>query len=75
MWPQDFEVVADLCDSADGGACGADGVALLDGNGWGDILDAIDSGSVHAIEELAGVRGEGFDIAPLALGIEGVESE
>ncbi len=31
--------------------------------------------TVHAVQELAGVGGEGLDVAPLALGVDGIEGE
>lgn len=70
---EELEVVIDLGEGADGGAGGADLVLLLNGDGWGDVVDAIDHGLVHAIEELADVGGEGLDVAALAFGVEGVE--
>ncbi len=38
-------------------------------------LDEVDVGLVHLAQELAGVRGEGLDVAPLALGVDRVEGE
>ena len=38
-------------------------------------LDGIDVGLLHQLQELAGIGREGFDIAALALGIDGVEGE
>ena len=35
----------------------------------------VDVGALHLVEELAGVGGEGFDVAALALGVDGVEGE
>ncbi len=35
----------------------------------------IDVGLLDALEELAGVGREGFDVAALALGVDGVEGE
>ena len=68
-------MVADLGHRPDGGAGGPDGIALLDGDGRRDVLDAVDRRLVHAVEELAGVRGEGLDVPALALGVQGVEGE
>lgn len=73
--PQEFEVVADFGHGADGRAGGADGVALFDGDGRGDAIDSVDGGFIHAVEELAGVGGERFDITSLAFGEQGVEGE
>ena len=69
------EVVVDFGDGADGGARGAGGGFLLDGDGGGEAVDGVDVGPLHLVEELAGVGGEGFDVAALAFGIDGVESE
>ena len=73
--PEDFQVVADFRHRADGAAGGADGVALLDGDGRRDALDAVYRRLVHAVEELPRVGREGLDVAPLALGEERVEGE
>ena len=35
----------------------------------------VDVGLLDALEELAGVGGEGFDVAALAFGVDGVEGE
>ena len=35
----------------------------------------VDVGFFHLTEELAGVGGEGLDVAALALGVDGVERE
>ncbi len=69
------EVVVDLGDGADGGAGAAGGGLLLDGDGGGEAVDGVDVGALHLVEELAGVGGEGFDVAALAFGVDGVEGE
>ena len=48
---------------------------LLDGDGGGEAVHEVDVGLLDAFEELAGVGGEGFDVAALALGVDGVEGE
>ena len=48
---------------------------LVDGDGGAEALDVVDVGLLHAAEELAGVGGEGLDVAALALGVDGVEGE
>ena len=73
--PEEFEVVVYFRHGAHGGAGGADGVGLLDGDGWGDAADLVDQRFVHAFEELAGVGGEGFDVAALAFCVDGLEGE
>ena len=72
---EQLEIIIDLGQRADRRAGRADVVLLLDGDGGRDAIDVIDGGLVHAVEKLADVGREGFDVAALALGIEGVESE
>ena len=72
---EEAEVVVDFGDGADGGAGGAGGGLLLDGDGGGEAVDGVDVGALHLVEELAGVGGEGFDVAALAFGVDGVEGE
>ena len=72
---EEFEVVVDLGDRADGRASGADVIFLLDGDGGRDAIDAVDRGFVHAVEELPDVGGECFDVASLSLGVESLEGE
>ncbi len=72
---EEAEVVVDLGDGADGGAGAAAGGLLLDGDGGGEAVDGVDVGALHLVEELAGVGGEGFDVAALAFGVDGVEGE
>src|SRR5690606_37284651 len=60
---------------ADGAARIAHRIDLVDGYGGQDALDALDLRLVHSVEELPGVRGKRFDIAPLAFRIERVEGK
>ena len=69
------QVVVNFGDGADGGARAAVGGFLLDGDGGAEAVDGIDFGALHLIEELARVGGERFDVAALALGVDGVEGE
>ena len=73
--PEHLQVIANLRHRADGRARGADGVALLDGDGWRDALNAVNGGLVHAVEELPRIGREGFDVATLAFGVERVERQ
>jgi hypothetical protein len=50
-------------------------VSLLDGNGRRQTVDVIDVGLLHHLQELARIRRQALDIAPLALGIDRVEGE
>ena len=72
---EEAEVVVDFCCGGDGGAGVAGLVFLLDGDGGGEAVHVVDVGLFDALEELAGVGGEGFDVAALAFGVDGVEGE
>ena len=72
---EEFQVIVNLRERADGGAGGADVVFLLDGDGWRDAFDGIDERLVHAVEKLPDVRGKSFHVAALPLGVERVEGE
>ena len=70
-----LQVVVDLRHGAHRRARRPDLVGLVDGDGGRDPVDPVGAGPVHAIEELAGVGGEGLDVAALALGVHRVEGE
>ena len=72
---EEAEIVVDFGYSSDGGAGGAGGGFLLDRDGGGEAVDGVDVGALHLVEELAGVGGEGFDVAALAFGVDGVEGK
>src|SRR6201990_2719114 len=72
---EETEVVVDLGCGGDGGAWVASLVFLFDRNGRGQAVHVVDVGFFDALEELAGVGGEGFDVAALAFGVDGVEGE
>jgi len=69
------EVVVDLGRGADGGACGAHGILLLEGHRGTDLLDAVDVGPVDPLEEHPRVRRERLDVSPLPLGEQRVERQ
>ena len=48
---------------------------MVDGDGGGHTVDLVDRGFVHAVEKLARVGAEGFDVAPLAFGKQGVKHQ
>ena len=73
--PQQAQVVVDLGNSADRGAGVVAGRLLLDRDRRGQALDRVYVGLFHEPEKLAGVRGQRFDVAPLAFGVDGVERE
>ena len=53
----------------------ADAVLLPDRDRRRDAVNPIDVRLLHPLEELAGVRGQRFDVAPLPLGVNRVEGE
>ena len=69
------QVVVDLGDSADGGARVAVGGFLVDGYRRRKPLDEVDVGLVHLTEELPRIGAQGFDIATLTLGEDGIECQ
>ena len=69
------QVVVHLRGGAHRGARRAHGVLLLERDGGTDVLDPVDVGPVEPLEEHARVGGERLDVAPLALGEQGVEGE
>ena len=69
------QVVVDLGGRGDGGARVARRVLLLDGDGRGEAVDQVHVGLFDALQKLARVGGERLDVAPLPLGIDGVEGQ
>ena len=72
---EEAQIVVDLGDRGHDRAGIAAGRALFDGNRRGQPLDALDVRLLHLVEELTRVRAQGFHIAALAFGVEGVERE
>src|SRR6185437_3124949 len=72
---EEAEVVVDFGGGGHAGAGIAAGGFLANGDGGRDALDGIHLGLFHALEELAGVGGEGLDVAALAFGVDGIEGE
>jgi len=50
-------------------------VGLVDGNGWRHAVDAVHRRAVHAVQKLARIGAEGFDVAALAFGVQRVEDQ
>src|SRR3546814_13870865 len=48
---------------------------LFRSDGGGETLDMLDIGLLHHLQKLARISGEGFNIAPLPLRIDGVEGK
>ena len=69
------QVVVDLRDGADRGAGVLARGLLVDGDGGREALDVVHVRLFHLAEELAGVGGEGFDVAALPFGVERVKGE
>jgi len=70
-----LHVIGDLGHGADGGARGPHRIFAVDGDGRRDPLDLVHLRPVHAVHELPGIGGECFDVAPLALGIQGIKGQ
>ncbi len=51
------------------------GPFLVDRDGGGEPLYLVHVWLLHLAQELAGVGGEGLDITPLSLGVDGVEGQ
>ena len=73
--PQQPHVVVDLGDGADGRARIFRGGLLLDRDRRRQPVDLVDVGLLHHLQELARIGRQRFDVAALALGIDGVEGE
>ena len=73
--PQQPQVVVYLRRRADGGPGRLGRILLLDRHRGREPFDGVDVRLFHALEELPGVRGERFDVASLAFGVDGVERE
>ncbi len=73
--PQQPHVIVDLGDGADRRARVFRGGFLFDGDGGRQAVDVIDVRLLHHFQELAGIGGERFHVAPLAFGIDGVERQ
>ena len=67
------QVVVDFGAGADGGAVGAAGVFVRDGDGGRNAVDPVGCRLIELFEELPRVGGEAFDVTALAFGIECVE--
>ena len=72
---QEPQIVVDFGDRAHRRARVVAGGLLLNADGWRQALDDVHIGLVHALEELAGVGRQAFDVAALAFGIQGVKGQ
>ncbi len=73
--PQQPHVIVDLGHGADGRARILRGGFLLDGNRRRQSVDLVDVGLLHHLQELARIGRQRFDVAPLSLGVDGVEGQ
>ncbi len=72
---QQAQVVVDLGDGADRRARIVRRRLLFDRDRGRQAFDQVDIGPFHQLQELAGVRRQRFDVAPLPFGIQRVECE
>ncbi len=69
------QIVVNLRDRAHGAPGRLAGMLLLDANGRREPLDVVDLRLLHLADELPGVGAQAFDVAALALGIDGVDGQ
>jgi len=72
---QQPQIIVDLGDRAHRGAGVVGGGFLFDGNGRAQALDQVHVRFLHQRQELPGVGREGFHVAALTLGIQGIEGQ
>jgi hypothetical protein len=72
---QQTQVVVDLGDRRHRGFLAAAAQPLLDGDGRRQAGEVVDRGAGHHLDELAGVRRQGVEVAALAFGVQDVEGE
>jgi hypothetical protein len=72
---QQPQIVVDLGDCPYGRAWVARRRLLVDRDRGGKALDEVDVGLVHLTEELARIRRQRLDVAPLALGVDRIEGK
>ena len=73
--PQQAQKIVDLGGGGDGRARIARGVLLADRDRRRDAVDLIDVRLLHALQKLARVGRERFDVAALPFGVNGVEGQ
>ena len=73
--PQQTHIVVDLRHRADGRTRVLGGGLLFDGDGRGQALDQVHVRLAHQLQELPRIGRQALDIAPLALGVDGVERQ
>ena len=69
------EVVVDLGHRADRGSRVPGCALLVDADRRAQAVDLVDVRLLHLPQELAGVGAQRLDVAPLSLGIDGVEGK
>ncbi len=72
---QQAKVVVNFGDGAHSGTRVLGGGLLIDGDGGGEALNIVHIRLFHLSQELAGIGGKAFHIAPLAVGVKGVEGQ
>jgi hypothetical protein len=72
---EQLQMIVEFGHRADRGARTAHRIGLVDRDGGRHAVDAVHLRAVHAVEELARVGAEGFDVAPLPFRVQRVEHQ
>jgi hypothetical protein len=72
---EESKIVRDLGDGADGGARALADRLLVDGDGGREPLDGLDVRLGELLQKLSCVGAQALDVAPLSLGVDGVEGQ
>src|SRR5436309_6829969 len=73
--PEQFQIIIDLGHRSYGRTRAFDRVRLFDGDRWGNATNVVHPRLVHAVEKLPHVGTEGFDVSPLAFGVNSFEGQ
>ena len=72
---QELQMVIELGHRSDSGPGRTHRIGLVNRDGRWYAFDLVDCRFVHAVQKLAGIGRKGFDIPPLAFGIERVKHQ
>ena len=70
-----LHIIRQFRHGSDSRSGGSHRIFAINGDGRGNVFDAVDLGAVHAFHELTRVRRKGLHVSPLAFCIEGVKGK